>query len=86
MCIHSFLRIRRQTMRDQEVFYTVPDYKGYPTRVRASEVEAFLEAQEELKKNPPTPEDLEATLADSERAMEELWAELGITPPEEDLF
>ena len=71
---------------DREVFYTVPDYKGYPTRVRASMVEDFLKAQEELKKNPPTPEDLEATLADSEREMEELCAKLGITSPEEDLF
>ena len=68
---------------DREVFYTVPDFRGYPTRVRASEVEAFLARQEELKVNPPKPED---TKAAAEKMMEDLWAELGITPPEENLF
>jgi hypothetical protein len=67
----------------EQIWYTVPDYKGNPTRVRASEVEAFLELQEQLKVNPPDPKKLDKMV---EQMLEELWAEDGITPPEENLF
>jgi hypothetical protein len=70
-------------MQDKEVSYLIPDFRGYPTRVRASEVEAFLARQEELKKNPPKQEDLASLV---EQMLAEMEAEDGITPPEENLF
>ena len=36
-------------MAEEKIWYTVPDYQGYPTRVPEDKVQAFLKRQEELK-------------------------------------
>jgi hypothetical protein len=67
----------------EQIWYTVPDYQGYPTRVRASMVEEFLEEQERLKANPPSKEE---TMELALQMLADLEAETGIKGPEEDNF
>ncbi len=62
-------------MPQDEIVYTMRDFRGYPVSVPASKLDAWLAQQEELEKNPPpetppyklTPEDKAQIMQISEK-------------------
>ena len=66
-------------MAEKKIWYTVPDYQGYPTRVPEDKVQAFLKRQEELKamvergeEIKPDPEQAKAVKASLKKYLEKL--------------